>query len=53
VEEREKLREGLRELIGEYLDALAYVPEWARKKWGYDAVAERAAALLGKDGTHG
>jgi hypothetical protein len=42
-----ELEAGLREVVGEFKDALPYVPVYFREKWGYDSTVEKATALAG------
>jgi hypothetical protein len=41
------LETGMREVVGEFYDALAYVDDYFREKYGYDAAIEKAKALAG------
>jgi hypothetical protein len=42
------LETGMREAVGEFQDALTYVDDYFREKWGYDAAIEKAKALAGE-----
>jgi hypothetical protein len=51
-----ELEAGLREAVGEFQDALTYVDDFFREKWGYDAAIAKAEALAAgtqKDGEGG
>jgi hypothetical protein len=41
-----ELEAGLRDVVGEFRDALPYVPSYFREKWGYDGAIEKAGALV-------